>query len=193
MHSQIIEYQKRKLQETYNRIHPYSTNLVLKKPNVAKIKKKRFIKSEKIKTSTMNSTEVRRLRNSLMYKKWVYYLDEIDPLRTFMVSGLRKESSKIYYSTMSKLSNFLFLLRSSVVQLLLVALPNNPQVQIFTLVVMEVSLLSMTTKAYVQYKHFSTLWHLVILITRSFLFLSFMVYCFYLSFNTDRDPVPMYL
>ena len=193
MHNQIIEYQKQKLQEAYNRIHPYSTNLVLKKPNVAKIKKKRFIKAEKIKTSAMNSTDIRKLRNSLMYRKWVYYLDEIDPLRTFMQSGLRKESSKIYYSTMSKLSNFLFLIRSSIVQLLLVALCNNPQVQIFSLVVMEITLLSLTMKAYLQYRHFSTLWHLVILLARSVLFLSFMVYCFYLSFNTDRDPVPMFL
>lgn len=132
-----------------------------------------------------------RRREILQAKIYLLKLKDNDAIRNFVLAGLDRDKPNVFSSLVSKLTNYLFLIRTPLIEICLVGLSNLPQAQIISLLIVDLSMLILVLSAFFTSSQFRTCWHMVALSLRSTFFVMFLGQCFRLSSNYDNTPVTL--
>lgn len=181
MKEREIEIEELNFKEIRNTIHPYSLQLLKKKPSIAKIQQTRKINEYYDKIGNRDQGELQKLRDKLEKYFSMKLIEHSNSKRNFLLGGLKRRDAAIYQSTMAKITNFLVLIRSSLIYITLIACPNEPIIQIGVLLLQEIGGVILMVRIQSKNKHLSHCTHIFTFMIRSLLFTLFMGICFYLS------------
>lgn len=122
----LLEIELINLSENKNKIHPYSQLLLKNKPGLAILRKKRFMLEKERNLGELSISSLMNLKDKILNSNRFIFLTKMDPIRNYLTNGLNTNNKLIFESQISKITNLLILIRTTLFQIVLVSLCLNP-------------------------------------------------------------------